>query len=103
MAEAFANHYGGDVLVATSSGVQPVQTIAPETVAMWESGRGLDHAALARIADRTDTTVEWLIAGFTPERLEVIRARAVGSLAPVPSANGARRPNVAGSFASPAV
>jgi len=34
MAEGFANHYGGDVLVAVSAGVSPVQFIAPETVAI---------------------------------------------------------------------
>jgi protein-tyrosine-phosphatase len=34
MAEGFANHYGADVLVATSAGVSPVQFIAPETVAI---------------------------------------------------------------------
>jgi arsenate reductase len=34
MAEGFANHYGSDVLVATSAGLSPVQFIAPETVAI---------------------------------------------------------------------
>jgi protein-tyrosine-phosphatase len=32
MAEGLANHYGNDVLIATSSGLSPVQTILPETV-----------------------------------------------------------------------
>jgi arsenate reductase (thioredoxin) len=32
MAEGLANHYGGDVLIATSSGLSPVQAIVPETV-----------------------------------------------------------------------
>jgi protein-tyrosine-phosphatase len=32
MAEALANHYGSDVLFATSSGLSPVQTVVPETV-----------------------------------------------------------------------
>jgi protein-tyrosine-phosphatase len=34
MAEGFANHYGSDVLIATSSGVAPVQKVIPETVAI---------------------------------------------------------------------
>lgn len=34
MAEGFANHYGDDVLIANSSGVSPVQTVIPETVAI---------------------------------------------------------------------
>jgi len=34
MAEGFANHYGSDVLLATSSGLSPVQTVIPETVAI---------------------------------------------------------------------
>jgi len=32
MAEAFANHYGGDVLRASSSGIAPVHTIVRNTV-----------------------------------------------------------------------
>ena len=32
MAEGLANHYGSDVLVATRSGLSPVQAIIPETV-----------------------------------------------------------------------
>ena len=32
MAEGFANHYGGDVLLATSAGLSPVQAVAAETV-----------------------------------------------------------------------
>jgi arsenate reductase (thioredoxin) len=39
MAEAFANHYGSDVLVASSSGIAPVQSIVRNTVvAMSEMG-----------------------------------------------------------------
>jgi arsenate reductase len=34
MAEGFANHYGSDVLVATSAGLSPVQLVAQETVAI---------------------------------------------------------------------
>ncbi|MDE3197028.1 MAG: arsenate reductase ArsC, partial [Acidobacteriota bacterium] len=34
MAEGFANHYGGDVLIATSSGISPVPAVIPETVAI---------------------------------------------------------------------
>ena len=34
MAEGFANHYGGDVLIANSSGLSPVQLVAQETVAI---------------------------------------------------------------------
>jgi arsenate reductase len=34
MAEGFANHYGSDVLIATSAGVSPVQWVAQETVAI---------------------------------------------------------------------
>jgi protein-tyrosine-phosphatase len=34
MAEGFANHYGGDVLIANSSGISPVETVIPETVAI---------------------------------------------------------------------
>lgn len=36
MAEALANHYGSDVLIATSSGLSPVQTVIPETVAIMQ-------------------------------------------------------------------
>ena len=32
MAEGLANHYGSDVLIATSSGLSPVEAIVPETV-----------------------------------------------------------------------
>ncbi|HEX4277042.1 MAG TPA: arsenate reductase ArsC [Bryobacteraceae bacterium] len=32
MAEGFANHYGADVLVATSAGLAPTQAIPPDTV-----------------------------------------------------------------------
>jgi len=32
MAEGFANHYGKDVLVATSAGLAPTLTVQPETV-----------------------------------------------------------------------
>jgi arsenate reductase len=39
MAEGFANHYGGDVLIAASAGLSPVPMIAPDTVeAMQEMG-----------------------------------------------------------------
>jgi arsenate reductase (thioredoxin) len=39
MAEAFANHYGGDVLSASSSGLAPAQGVPPNTVrAMGEMG-----------------------------------------------------------------
>ena len=34
MAEGLANHYGSDVLIATSSGLSAVTTVAPETVAI---------------------------------------------------------------------
>jgi protein-tyrosine-phosphatase len=34
MAEGFANHYGGDVLSASSAGLSPVSGIVPETVAV---------------------------------------------------------------------
>lgn len=33
MAEGFANHYGSDVLTASSAGLAPTQKIPPETVA----------------------------------------------------------------------
>jgi arsenate reductase len=36
MAEALANHYGKDVLVATSSGIAPVKKIVPETIVIME-------------------------------------------------------------------
>ena len=32
MAEGFANHYGADVLIATSAGLSPIPTIPPSTV-----------------------------------------------------------------------
>jgi arsenate reductase (thioredoxin) len=34
MAEAFANRYGSDILVATSAGLAPVEFVIPETVAI---------------------------------------------------------------------
>jgi protein-tyrosine-phosphatase len=37
MAEGLANHYGSDVLIATSSGLSPVASIVPETIEiMWD-------------------------------------------------------------------
>ena len=36
MAEAFANHYGGDVLMARSSGLAPTQGVARNTVRVME-------------------------------------------------------------------
>jgi len=36
MAAALANRYGGDVLIATSSGLSPVPMIVPETIAIME-------------------------------------------------------------------
>jgi arsenate reductase (thioredoxin) len=32
MAEGFANHYGKDVMTATSAGLAPTQTVAQETI-----------------------------------------------------------------------
>jgi arsenate reductase len=32
MAEGFANHYGSDVLVASSAGLAPIPQIAPDTI-----------------------------------------------------------------------
>lgn len=77
--------------------------VSPETIEAWELGRGIERDDLVLVADKTGASLYWLIAGLTPERLEAIRVRAIRSLASVPSANGARRPNAAGSFASPAV
>ncbi len=37
MAEGFANHYGKDVLFATSSGLSPTRTVALETIATMEN------------------------------------------------------------------
>ncbi|MEP6716526.1 MAG: hypothetical protein ABJC09_13230, partial [Terriglobia bacterium] len=34
MAEGLANHYGSDVLIATSAGLSPVTMVMPETVAI---------------------------------------------------------------------
>ncbi len=36
MAEGFANHYGGDVLIAASAGLAPIPTIPPLTVLAME-------------------------------------------------------------------
>ena len=36
MAEAFANHYGGDVLTALSAGLAPTQRVPPNTVRVME-------------------------------------------------------------------
>ena len=36
MAEAFANHYGGDVLTAVSSGLAPAIAVARDTVRVME-------------------------------------------------------------------
>jgi len=53
--------------------------VAPETVAAWELGEGvvLDH--LVRVADRTGASLDWLISGLSPERLECIRGEAMRS------------------------
>lgn len=34
MAEGLANHYGSDILLATSAGLSPVSIVMPETVAI---------------------------------------------------------------------
>jgi arsenate reductase (thioredoxin) len=36
MAEAFANHYGRDVLIASSAGLSPIPQIPPETVLVMQ-------------------------------------------------------------------
>jgi arsenate reductase len=36
MAEGFANHYGGDVLIASSAGLAPTQMIPPHTVRVMD-------------------------------------------------------------------
>ncbi len=36
MAEGFANHYGSDVLIASSAGLAPMQTIPAQTVAVMD-------------------------------------------------------------------
>lgn len=41
MAEGFANHYGKDVLIASSAGLMPVQYIDSRTVLVMEE-RGVD-------------------------------------------------------------
>jgi protein-tyrosine-phosphatase len=41
MAAAFANHYGKDVLIASSAGLMPVPSIDPRTVLVMEE-RGVD-------------------------------------------------------------
>ena len=45
-------------------------TVAPETLRLWESGRGVDRDALILIADATGAALHWLIAGFTPSQVE---------------------------------
>lgn len=37
MAEGLANHYGSDVLIATSAGLSPVPMVMPETVAIMSA------------------------------------------------------------------
>ena len=44
MAEALANHYGSDVLIASSSGLSPVPSVIPETVAIMQD-LGIDVSA----------------------------------------------------------
>jgi protein-tyrosine-phosphatase len=41
MAEAFANYYGKDVLIAASAGLMPVESVDPRTVRVMEE-RGVD-------------------------------------------------------------
>ena len=41
MAAGFANHYGKDVLIASSAGLMPVQYVDPRTVLVMEE-RGVD-------------------------------------------------------------
>lgn len=41
MAAAFANHYGKDVLIASSAGLMPVPSVDPRTVLVMEE-RGVD-------------------------------------------------------------
>jgi arsenate reductase len=36
MAEGFANHYGGDVLIASSAGLAPIPSVPPLTVLAME-------------------------------------------------------------------
>jgi transcriptional regulator with XRE-family HTH domain len=53
--------------------------VLPETVTAWELGEGIVLDQLVRIADRTGASLDWLISGLSPERLEFIRGEATRS------------------------
>ncbi len=52
--------------------------VTQETIVEWECGRKVDRAVLVRIADTTDTAMEWLIAGLGPEKVDAIHGAALG-------------------------
>ena len=53
MAEAFARHYGSDVLIAGSAGLAPAATVAPDTIRAMQE-KNLD------LRDHFPKTVEYL-------------------------------------------
>lgn len=62
MAEGFANHYGDDVLVATSAGLSPVDRVALPTVATMREknidiSRHVPQLYDPRLADRYDLII----------------------------------------------
>lgn len=67
MAEGFANHYGGDVLRASSAGLAPVLSVARETVAAMMD-RNVDVSGhVPRPYDPRETNVTDIVvnmAGF---------------------------------------
>ncbi|RBP14360.1 hypothetical protein DFR50_109113 [Roseiarcus fermentans] len=50
--------------------------VSADVVAGWEAGRGVDREALTLIAASTDTAMEWLIAGLSPEQVAAFHAAA---------------------------
>ena len=66
--------------------------VSADVVAGWEAGRGVDREALTLIAASTDTAMEWLIAGLSPEQVAAFHARGAQPGSRRPGSGGARAP-----------
>ena len=85
MAEGFAAHYGGDVLVAESAGLVPAGVVVDETVRSMAE-KNIDISAQHSKALRVDETGEYdLIVNMSGFSLpEAVRAPAVAWVVPDP-------------------
>ena len=82
MAEAFANHYGGDVLMARSSGLAPTQGVARNTVRAMEEMNIDVSSHVPRLYDpfeAAECDIVVNMAGFTCPGSPPERSNRVGS------------------------